>query len=73
MSKKFNFIKSSLMGSSTIMGGILGSNLGGGHVHGPHCNHGHDHSHDHHDHGHVHGSDCNHGHVHDENCGHKHD
>ncbi|TNE66932.1 MAG: peptide deformylase [Alphaproteobacteria bacterium] len=27
------------------------------HVHGPHCNHGHDH---HHDHGHVHGPDCNH-------------
>lgn len=70
MSKKFSFIKNSLMGSSTLP---LGNMLSGGHVHGPHCNHGHDHSHDHvhgpdcnhghdHDHGHVHGPDCNHGH-----------
>jgi trigger factor len=34
-----------------------GLNLGGGHVHGPDCNHDHDH-------GHVHGPDCDHDHEH---------
>ena len=69
MSKTFNFIKKSLMGSSTLP---LGNAPSGGHVHGPHCNHGHDHSHDH-----VHGPDCNHGHgrehVHGPDCNHDHD
>lgn len=76
MSKKFDWIKNSLMGSSTLPQGTAGSTLPGlgghasmGHVHGPHCNHGHDHGHDHshdHAHGHVHGPGCNHGHDEDE-------
>jgi hypothetical protein len=70
MSNKLDWIKKSLLGSSTI---LPGQHLG--HIHGPHCNHGHDHAHDHT--GHVHGPGCNHGHdddedghVHDENCNH---
>lgn len=72
MSKKSDWIKKSLMLSSTMPPGsgggdtswLMGSAAGGhshdhGHVHGPHCNHGHDH-----DHEHVHGPECNHGHDH---------
>lgn len=70
MTKKFDWIKRGLMGSSTMPPGSGGTpdyglfGQQGGHVHGPNCNHGHDHSHDHaHDaHGHVHGPGCNHGH-----------
>lgn len=73
MSKTFNFIKKSLMGSSTLK---LGNTPSGGHVHGPHCNHGHGHDHSH---DHVHGPDCNHDHghghehVHGPDCNHDHD
>lgn len=73
MSKKFSFIKSSLLGSSTLPLGPLvsaGHGHSHGHVHGPDCNHGHDH------HDHVHGPDCNHGHdhhVHGPDCNHDHD
>jgi hypothetical protein len=64
--KKFDWIKNSLLGSSTMPLGSAGTSgplpgLDGGHVHGPNCNHDHDHHH-HHDHGHVHGPGCNHGH-----------
>ena len=74
MTSKFNFIKNSLMGSSTMPGsafsGMAGWSVGNHHHHGHHHHHadgsccGHDHSHDH-DHG-----DCGHDHVHDESCGH---
>ena len=62
MSKKTDWIKKSLMGSSTMP---LGTGGAGGfmphfHVHGPGCGH------DHHDHGdeegHVHGPGCGHDH-----------
>lgn len=82
MSKKNNWIKRALLGSSTLPPGsgggtpyMMGS-AHGGHVHGPHCNHDHDHDHDH---DHVHGPDCghdhshDHGHVHGPGCGHDHD
>ena len=58
MSKTTDLMKKLLRGSTTLPMGTTG--LGGGHVHGPHCNHGHDH----HDHGHVHGPGC--GHHHDD-------
>ena len=70
MTKKMSFIKKMLMGSTT-----LPSSIGGGHVHGPHCNHDHDEDHVHgpgcnhdhdHDEGHVHGPHCNHDHDHDD-------
>lgn len=71
MTKKFDWIKRSLMGSSTMPPGtamqsygLFNTRGGEGHVHGPHCNHGHDHSHDHgdggEDAGHVHGPGCKH-------------
>lgn len=69
--KKFNFLKSGLMGSSTMPLGTAGlyglPQAGHAHVHGEHCNHGHVHdencSHDHEDaHGHVHDEHCKHGH-----------
>lgn len=74
MTKKFDWIKRGLMGSSTMPLGTAGQNYGlfnnhggEGHVHGPNCNHGHDHGHSHaHDHGHVHGPGCNHGHADEE-------
>lgn len=45
----------------------------GQHIHGPHCNHGHDH-HAHHDHQphHVHGPDCQHDHAHHSEDEHEH-
>ncbi|MFN3826202.1 MAG: hypothetical protein ACK4NR_01105 [Micavibrio sp.] len=77
MSKKFGFLRSGLMGSSTLPMGTGGGaiNLFPTHSHHHHehaadgscC--GHDHHHDHH---HEHGPDCDHDHVHDENCGHDH-
>ncbi len=69
MSDKSKRIKNSLLMSTTMPAGAAGgpnawmmSNAHGGHghVHGPHCNHGHDHDHD--DDGHVHGPDCKHDH-----------
>lgn len=79
MSKNSDWIKKSLMGSTTMPTGTGGGfsflPLGGGiHVHnedGSCCghDHGHDHSHAHH-HDHAHGS-CGHAdHEHDESCGH---
>lgn len=53
MTKTTDLMKKLLRGSTTMPMGT-----GGGHVHGPHCNHGHDH------HGHVHGPGC--GHHHDD-------
>lgn len=71
MSKKFSWLKNSLLGSSTLPLGTGGASLTGPiHVHGPHCNHGHDH------HDHVHGPDCDHdhdGHVHGPHCNHSRD
>lgn len=81
MTKKFDWIKRGLMGSSTMPAGSVrgtdGQNYGlfglnnGGHVHGPACNHGHDHDHGDH-HGHVHGPGCNHDHDDEEDEGHVH-
>lgn len=77
MSKKFGFLKSGLMGSSTLPMGT-GSAMSGAafnpfpahhHHHaadGSCC--GHDHARDHH----HHDADCGHDHAHDEHCGHKH-
>lgn len=70
MSKKFGFLKSGLMGSSTMPLGTGGASFNlfplQGHHHHEHAADGsccgHDHGHDDHDHGHVH----------DENCGHSH-
>lgn len=76
MSKKFGFLKSGLMGSSTMPMGTGGAafNLFPAHHHhhehaadGSCC--GHDHAHDHH---HEHSAECGHDHVHDEHCGHNH-
>ncbi len=67
--KKFSFLRSGLMGSSTMPLGTAGIS-GHAHVHGDHC---------HHDHGHVHDENCkhdhgdSHAHVHDENCKHGHE
>lgn len=78
MTKKLDWIKRGLMGSSTMPLGSAGTTPDyglfgqqGGHVHGPNCNHGHDHAHDHaHDHsghhGHVHGPGCSHSHDEEE-------
>ncbi len=57
MSKKTDWIKRSLLSSSTMP---IGTGIAGGHVHGPHCNHGHDHSHEEKGEKHVHGPHCNH-------------
>jgi len=74
MTKKNDWIKKSLLGSSTLPVGTGGSPLftmhshSHHHVHGPDCNHGHDHEH-------VHGPDCDHDHeehVHGPGCGHDH-
>lgn len=59
--KKFSFLRSGLMGSSTMPLGTAGV-YGHTHVHGEHCNHGH-----------VHDENCSHDHQHDESCGHVHD
>jgi len=71
---KFKFLKSGLMGSSTMPLGTGGafSLLTPVHTHehtadGSCC--GHDHGHNHH---HEHGADSDHDHVHDEHCGHNH-
>ncbi|MCM2345005.1 MAG: hypothetical protein NDJ24_10645 [Alphaproteobacteria bacterium] len=75
MSKKFGFLKSGLMGSSTLPMGTGGAVFNLFPVAGHHHEHaadgsccGHDHSHHHHEHD----QSCSHDHVHDENCGHDH-
>lgn len=79
MSKKFSFLKSGLMGSSTLPMGSAGATVNlfpvSGHAHehaadGSCCGHDHGHGHAHHHH-HEHGADCDHDHVHDEHCSHK--
>ncbi len=77
MTKKNDWMRKSLMGSTTLPPGTGGGNLflGTPHVHaadGSCCGHGHDHSHDHshagHHHHHHHGEACTHDHEHDEDC-----
>lgn len=68
MSKKFGFLKSGLMGSSTMPMGTGGAALNL--FPSTHHHHHHEHAAD--------GSCCGHDHhaeehVHDEHCGHKHD
>lgn len=58
MTKKTDWIRKSLLGSSTLPPGAAGSPLFIPHVHGPGC--GHDHDHD--DPDHVHGPGCGHDH-----------
>jgi len=67
MSKKTDWIRKSLLGSSTLPPGAAGSPLFTPHfhVHGPGCGHDHDHDHDHDDPHHVHGPGCGHDHHHD--------
>lgn len=73
MSKKFGFLKSGLMGSSTMPMGTGGAAFNLFPVPG---HHHHEHAADGsccgHDHGHTHDESCGHDHVHDENCGHTH-
>ena len=73
MSKKFGFLKSGLMGSSTLPMGAAGAPINLFPVMG---HHHHEHAADGsccgHDHGHHHHHDGSDDHVHDEHCGHKH-
>ncbi|MBI4032010.1 MAG: hypothetical protein HY370_10075, partial [Proteobacteria bacterium] len=56
MTKKNDWIRKSLLGSSTLPPGAAGSPLFIPHVHGPGCGHDHD------DPDHVHGPGCGHDH-----------
>ncbi|QQG37489.1 MAG: hypothetical protein HYS17_01780 [Micavibrio aeruginosavorus] len=75
MSKKFGFLKSGLMGSSTMPMGTGGAPFNlfpvAGHRHHEHAADGSCCGHDH-DHHHAHDGLCGHDHVHDENCGRTH-
>ena len=76
MSKKFNFIKSSLMGSSTLPAGqaygLFAPSHSGHHHHHHHADGSccdHDHSHDHAHDDSVESGDCGHNHAPGEKCG----